>query len=216
MGKKREYKLYKNIWISTDQVLPGVWERKEGGYVVRGRAKDPTTGHMKEVFRVLIEADQAAALKWLKDEQARIRAGIVLVASPKMRFSEFAASHFEHKVTVGDIKSAATSTTDPSVDAGAALAALSFARDWTRSVVDMLGIEGAIGGMRIGVTHGWWRGSGRCAVQAATGLPRRRKSVVVVASVSKPMASGGECRIRSVSRKANAAMQTETWWFQPT
>ncbi len=57
---------------------------------------------------MLPDADASTALKWLEDEKNKIRAGgIVEAAAPQTRFSEFAASLFEHKLNVGDIKSAA-------------------------------------------------------------------------------------------------------------
>jgi integrase len=68
--------------------------------------KDPTTGRKKEIFKVLPEADATTALGWLHKERARIRAGVVLAESPKKRFYEFAESLLEHKVRVGEIKSA--------------------------------------------------------------------------------------------------------------
>ena len=46
MKKQKDWKLFKDVWISPEPVLPGVWQRKEGGHVVRARAKewdvDPT------------------------------------------------------------------------------------------------------------------------------------------------------------------------------
>lgn len=107
MRKKQDWKLYKNVWISTKQVLPGVWERKEGGHVVRARAKDSATGHTKELFKVLPNANATAALQWLDEERSRIRAGIVSAPSPSVRFNEFATSLFKEKVETGDIRSAA-------------------------------------------------------------------------------------------------------------
>lgn len=107
MAKQSEWKLFKDVWISKEPVLPGVWQRKEGGHVVRARAKQGTTGKLKDIFKVLPEADAPTALKWLSDEQARVRAGHVSTEPLKTRFSEFAASLFEHKVKVGEIKSAA-------------------------------------------------------------------------------------------------------------
>ncbi len=89
-------------------MLPGVWRRKEGGHVVRGRATDSKTGKQRQVFRVFPEADVQTALKWLRDEQTRIREGVDdSPERPKQRFAEFAASLFEHKVKVRDIKSGA-------------------------------------------------------------------------------------------------------------
>ncbi len=103
-----EWKQFKASWISHEPALPGVWRRREGGHVVRGRVKDTTTGHVKEIWKVLPEADAPTALKWLEDEKSKYRAGgVVEAAAPLTRFSEFAASLFEHKLKVGDIKSAA-------------------------------------------------------------------------------------------------------------
>jgi integrase len=102
-----EWRQFKASWISTTPVLPGVWRRRDGGHVVRGRVIDATTGLPKELWKVLPDADAPTALKWLEDEKAKIRAGGVVEAAPRTRFNEFAASLFEHKVKVGDIKSAA-------------------------------------------------------------------------------------------------------------
>ncbi len=104
--KKTEWKLYKGVWMSTAQVLPGVWQRKEGGHVVRARAKEQTTGRLKDIMKVLPEADASTALKWLEDERARVRGGVISLALPRVRFSEFAASLFESKVAIGEIRSA--------------------------------------------------------------------------------------------------------------
>jgi len=104
--KKKDWKLYKDVWISTMPVLPGVWERKEGGHVVRARATDRTTGKLKEIFKVLPQTTAAEALTWLESQQARIRTGSASVPTVSVRFSEFAASLFEHKVKIGQIKSA--------------------------------------------------------------------------------------------------------------
>jgi integrase len=105
---KTEWMQMNNVWVSKAPVLPGVWRRKEGGHVVRGRATDSKTGKQKQVFRVFPDADAQTALKWLRDEQERIRTGAVdSPEKPKQRFAEFAASLFEHKVNVRDIKSGA-------------------------------------------------------------------------------------------------------------
>ena len=104
--QKEPWKLLRGTWISTTPVLPGVWARKDGGHVVRGRATDPATGRLREIYKVLPEEDAATALKWLTDEQARIRAGLVSAKVPLPRFSEFAAQLFEDKVKLGHIKSA--------------------------------------------------------------------------------------------------------------
>jgi integrase len=101
-----KWKLFKDSWVSTKPVLPRVWQRKEGGHVVRARVIERTTGKQREIWKVLPDADQAAALKWIDEEMRRVREGIVSLATPKTRFSEFAASLFETKVKVGEIRSA--------------------------------------------------------------------------------------------------------------
>ncbi len=103
---KRTWKLYKNVWISTQPVLPGVWQRKDGGHVVRSRVKECTTGKLREICKVLPEATQAEALAWLEREQTNARAGQVLASSPKMRFGAFADELHDEKIKTGEIKSA--------------------------------------------------------------------------------------------------------------
>ena len=94
-----------NCWVVPTK-LPGVWKRKEGGHLVRARVTDPTTGIKREIRKVLPEASEAMAYQWLDDERTRIKSGVPLVALPKTRFAEFAASLFERKVTTREIKSA--------------------------------------------------------------------------------------------------------------
>ncbi len=105
MSKKLEWKLFKGSWISINPTLPGVWQLKEGGHVVRARVIDRTNGHQKEIWKTLPNKNAVAALAWLTEEKARARAGLS-VKIPSMRFSAFAASEFERKVKRGDIKSA--------------------------------------------------------------------------------------------------------------
>lgn len=102
--RKQGWKLFKNVWISEKPVLPGIWQRKEGGHLVRARVLETTTGMLRKIPKNLPEASAADALKWLEDEKARIRAGLDSAPNPRMRFSEFAASLFESKVNVGEIK----------------------------------------------------------------------------------------------------------------
>jgi integrase len=94
-----------NCWVAPTK-LPGVWKRKEGGHLVRARVTDPTTGHKKEIRKVLPGATEAMAYTWLTDERARVKAGVLSVPPPNTRFAEFAASLFERKVTTREIKSA--------------------------------------------------------------------------------------------------------------
>jgi integrase len=105
MAKKREWKLFKGSWISTEPVLPRVWQRKEGGHVVRARVVDITTGRQRDVWKVLPEADAPTALKWITDETTRVRAGVTSVALQQTRFCDFATSLFERKIATKEIRS---------------------------------------------------------------------------------------------------------------
>jgi len=62
MGKKQEWRLFKGSWISKEPVLPRVWQRKEGGHVVRARVIDRCTGRQREIWKVLPDANAPAVL----------------------------------------------------------------------------------------------------------------------------------------------------------
>jgi integrase len=102
---RTQWKCVRNTWIATTPVLPGVWQRREGGFVVRGRKKDPRTGRRKEIWKVMPEADQATAYAWLKAELDRVRRGIASAASEKVPFATYAVSLLKRKVESGDIES---------------------------------------------------------------------------------------------------------------
>ncbi len=61
---------------------------------------------MREIKKVLTEADEASAFKWLHDEKERIKAGLVADVGQKKPFGDFAVSLFEQKVELGQIRSA--------------------------------------------------------------------------------------------------------------
>jgi len=87
--------------------LPGVWERKEGGFLVRARALDPTTDKMVEVKKVLPDATEASAYQWLQQELDRVRSGSRAVSPrQKPRFADYAVSLLEKKIAKGKINSA--------------------------------------------------------------------------------------------------------------
>jgi len=95
--------------VSSEPILPGVYKRKDGGFVVRGHAKDPRTGKLTEIFKVLPnETDKVEALGWLSREKAKVRAGATQQTNVLPRFSSFAASLMEAKIKSGEIASAAT------------------------------------------------------------------------------------------------------------
>jgi integrase len=102
--KKQWLYRWKN-WLMPSAV-PGVWKRKEGGHFVRTRVVDPTTGRMKEIKKVMPEADVATAFKWLQEERARVQAGIGWVPPPQHRFGDYANSLFERKMNTGEVRSA--------------------------------------------------------------------------------------------------------------
>ncbi len=95
-----------NSWISPTKV-PGVWRCKEGGHLVRARAKDPTKGTMKEIRKVLPNADEAAAFTWLRAEVDRVRKGEITLPSRQERFADYAVSLLKKKSGAkGTIRSA--------------------------------------------------------------------------------------------------------------
>ena len=104
---KVKWKLVRNSWVSTKPVLPGVWQRKEGGHVVRGKAHCPRTGKQKDIWRVLPDASAEQALLWLREEQKRVRHGTVAAPSSKTPFATYATSLLKRKIARGEIVSAA-------------------------------------------------------------------------------------------------------------
>ena len=106
MAKQRNWKLYKGSWISTEPVLPRVWQRKEGGHVVRARVINMSTGRQKEIWKVLANADAPMALTWIEDECKRVRAGVASVETQRTRFCDYATSLFERKIATTEIVSA--------------------------------------------------------------------------------------------------------------
>lgn len=107
MKQQFEWKRVKNTWISRRPALPGVWRRKEGGFVVRGRAVDPRTGKVKEVWRSLPEATASEAKRCLEQERDRIRQGEISTPFEKVHFATYGVSLLQRKIESGDIKSAA-------------------------------------------------------------------------------------------------------------
>ncbi len=92
-------------WVKPTK-LPGVWQRKEGGYLVRVRVTDATTGHLVEIKKVLPETTEAKAFQWLNAERTRIRTGAASDTPQRMRFAEYAQRLFERKLATMEIRSA--------------------------------------------------------------------------------------------------------------
>lgn len=102
---------YVNRWgymISEKPTLPGVWRRKEGGFLVRGRATDPRTKKQHEVMRALDGDDPAAAHQHLQGLLTAVRNPLVHVTVSKVLFADYAVSLLARKTQRGDIKSAKT------------------------------------------------------------------------------------------------------------
>jgi len=96
-----------NSWIAAKPSKPGVWRRKEGGFLIRGRAVDPRTGKTREVRKVLEKVDAAGAYRVLDEELEKVRHG-GWTRTETMRFDAYAVSLLERKVATGEVKSAKT------------------------------------------------------------------------------------------------------------
>lgn len=105
---KSQWVLRWKSWIAPKPVLPGVFRRKEGGWLVRGRAVDAKTGKMKEVRLTLLEGDARNAYDVLHEELRKIRTGERPIVPEKTRFDAYSASLLERKVATGEIASAKT------------------------------------------------------------------------------------------------------------
>jgi integrase len=104
MKKQQQWTELWKTWVRATPV-PGIWQRMQGGHLVRARVVDPTTGRLKEIKKVLPEADLATAHAWLANERRRIQSGRATAMPDATRFREFAEALLEQKVQSGDIKS---------------------------------------------------------------------------------------------------------------
>lgn len=96
-----------NRWISPSPVKPGVYKIKEGGFLARGRAVDPRTGRMRDIWLTTNEGNATDAYRRLQEEVARVRNALNdNREAQRIRFLEYCASLFERKVRTGKIKSA--------------------------------------------------------------------------------------------------------------
>lgn len=104
MEKKRWVVQWKQR-LSAKAALPGVWRREEGGFFIRGRAKDPVTGRLRTVARKSDAVDARAALAELDELRREIRAA---ATSIPILFGEYSAQLFERKLALNEIRSAVT------------------------------------------------------------------------------------------------------------
>ena len=108
MSNTREnWKMVRGSCVSMKSVLPGVWKRKEGGHVVRGRVISLRTGKMSELWKVLPDSTAAEALQWLEQERERLRSGERQAAESRTPFASYAVSLLDKKIRARDIKSEA-------------------------------------------------------------------------------------------------------------
>ncbi len=74
-----------------------MWERKEGGFVIRSLVTERATGRRREIKRVLPNADLPTAVATLARETSRVRDGLMPTGTSKTRFAVFAADIFDHQ-----------------------------------------------------------------------------------------------------------------------
>ena len=92
-------------WIAPTPVKEGVWRRKEGGFLVRGRALNPRTGQLQEVRCAVHDLDAAGAYSYLQAQLLRIREGANEAKQSRQRFSDFSVSLLERKIATNELKS---------------------------------------------------------------------------------------------------------------
>lgn len=103
--------------IAAAPEMPGVWRRKDGGFRIRGRTRDPKTNQRREVNRALPDCKTARqAASQLEVELAAVAAGTgAPVASTRPRFDDWAVTVFERKVRDKRILSASGRATWSSI-----------------------------------------------------------------------------------------------------
>ena len=105
--KKQDWVLKNNVWIAPTPIRPGVWRRKEGGFLVRGRTRDPRTGRRLEVRQVFLDSeDPDQALIYLKQELLASSRGDRKQPDKLPSFNDYALSLTERMVALGKMKSA--------------------------------------------------------------------------------------------------------------
>lgn len=98
-----------NITMARRPTMPGVWKRKEEGFVVRARVRDGKTGKQAEILKVLIDTTRPEeAYAWLQEEKRRVRTGQARETRSTPRFFDYAVSLLERKIVTNEIKSAKT------------------------------------------------------------------------------------------------------------
>jgi hypothetical protein len=106
-----------NDWIAPEPELPGVWRRRDGGFRIRGRTRDPKTNERRAVNRALPECKRAReAAIVLASEVEKIGAGAERPATgSRPRFDSYAVTIFERKLRDKRILSASGRATWSSI-----------------------------------------------------------------------------------------------------
>jgi integrase len=115
MGKHNNKQSNKKQWsqqwnhVLRSAGVRGVFELKEGGYLIRAQAKDPRTGKKREVRKVLRDATLGQAVCILEEEKRRVRDGVGV--PKKIRFNDFATSLLERKIECNELSTEKTRDT---------------------------------------------------------------------------------------------------------
>lgn len=72
---------------------------------MRARIKDPMSGRMREIKKVLDVANEREAFSWLEDERSRVRAALGSALAPKQHFGDYAVMLFERKSKTRELRS---------------------------------------------------------------------------------------------------------------
>ena len=94
--------------IAENATKPGVWRRRDGGFVVRARVRDPRTGKDREIRRILPDSTLEEAIVHLAEERQKVLQPDAPVALPKLRFRDYAQALFEKKIQTGQLRSASS------------------------------------------------------------------------------------------------------------
>ncbi len=93
--------------IAADAEQPGVWRRRDGGFHIRGRTRDPKTGKRREVNRILPDCKRAReAAVILETELANVAAAIAApAATTRPCFAKWGVEVFDRKIASSAIVS---------------------------------------------------------------------------------------------------------------
>ena len=96
-----------NVWIAPAPIRPGVWRRREGGFLVRGRARDPRSNRRIEFRKVVTDTeDPDRAYAFLREQLQAVRERGTERHNRKLpSFRSYALSLMERKITRGKLKS---------------------------------------------------------------------------------------------------------------